>query len=438
MQESMKPHSKLPQTFADLGLQPRFLKALGRLKFVEPTPIQQQMIPPVLAGKDLLGQARTGTGKTAAFGLPVLQAMEPGPNLKALCLCPTRELAVQVAAEISRLAQCTELRCIAVYGGQKVSHDLHALRRRHEFVVGTPGRVMDLLNRRALSLADLNVAILDEVDRMLDIGFRDDIKWILSQIRHPHQTIFVSATVDEEINRLARQFMRDPVDINVSQDSLTVEEVDQYYCSVERLDKYRLLKILLQQDQPKLAIVFCNTKHAVRKLAKKLHQDGIEAKEIHGDLIQRRRERVMDRFRRHKLQVLIATDLASRGIDVSAISHIINYDIPEDPQVYVHRIGRTARMGARGRAYTFVTCEQGKELTEVEKLINKELKAREFDGFRPSAPPPEPEAQEAIVSTPSRYRAAVFSTPDSQGLPTGAPRKTLGSKFRPRRARRRL
>ena len=432
----MKPHPEMSQAFADLGLEVRFLKALNQMGFVEPTAIQQEMIPSALAGKDLLGQARTGTGKTAAFGLPALQSLEPGPHLQALCLCPTRELTVQVAAEVCRLARFTELRCIAVYGGRKVSQDLHALKRRHEFVVGTPGRMLDLLGRGALSLDHVSVAILDEVDRMLDIGFRDDIKRILSQIRRPHQTIFVSATVDQEIRRLARAFMKDPLEINVSQDSLTVAEVEQYYCSVEAVDKYRLLKTLLQHDRPELAIVFCNTKHGVRKLAKKLYQDRIEAKEIHGDLMQRRRDRVMDRFRRHKIQVLIATDLASRGIDVSAISHIINYDIPQDAQAYVHRIGRTARMGARGRAYTFVTREQGKELTEVEKLINKELESRRFDGFQPSAPPPESKPQEPAGGVPSRYSASVFSTPDSQGVPAGTRRKTLGSKFRPRRRRR--
>lgn len=432
----MKPHPEMSKAFADLGLEVRFLKALDQMGFVEPTAIQQRMIPPALAGRDLLGQARTGTGKTAAFALPVLQNLQPGPHLQALCLCPTRELTVQVAAETRRLARFTELRCIAVYGGRKVSQDLHTLKRRHEFVVGTPGRVLDLLGRGAMSLQHLSVAILDEVERMLDIGFRDDIKRILSQIQHPHQTIFVSATIDAEVNRLARQFMRDPLEINVSRDFLTVEEVEQCYCSVEPVDKYRLLKMVLQQEQPKLAIIFCNTKHGVRKLAKKLYQDGIEAKEIHGDLMQRRRERVMDRFRRHKIQVLIATDLAARGIDVSAISHIINYDIPQDPQVYVHRIGRTARMGAWGRAYTFVTREQGKELTEVEKLINKELESKRFDGFQPSAPPPESKPQDQADGVRSRYRESVFSTPDSQGVPAGTPRKTLGSKFRPRRRRR--
>ncbi len=432
----MKPPTSLPQAFADLGLDVQLLKAVKKMGFTEPSEIQRAMIPPALAGRDVLGQARTGTGKTAAFGLPILQRLEDTPELQAICLCPTRELAVQVAAEIRRLAEFTHYKCIPVYGGQKISHQLHLLGRRKDVVVGTPGRVLDLLRRRAINFDHVRVAVLDEVDRMLDIGFRDDIKAILSQIRPAHQTIFVSATLDDEINRLARNFMSDPVAINVSRDHITVEETEQFYCSVEPIDKYRLLKTVLAREEPKLVIVFCNTKHGVRKLAKKLFSDGISAKEIHGDLVQQRREKVMDRFRRHQVRVLIATDLASRGIDVSAISHIINYDIPPDPDVYVHRIGRTSRMGAAGRAITFVTREQGKELTQVEMLINQELAPLQMDGFEPRAPAPEP-VQVETEPTFSRYQEPVFAPTDgSEAVPANAPPKTLGSKFRTRRRRR--
>ena len=433
----MKPHADLPQTFADLGVELRLLKAVHKMKFAEPTEIQRAMIPPALAGRDILGQARTGTGKTAAFGLPMLQRLDECPELQGLCLTPTRELAVQVAAEIRRLAEFTRLKCIPVYGGQKIAHQLHLLGRRQDVIVGTPGRLLDLLRRRAINFNHLRVVVLDEVDRMLDIGFRDDIKAILSHIKGEHQTSFVSATIDDEIKRLARMFTTDPLELDVSRDTLTVDEVEQYYVSVSPMDKYRMLKVILAREQPKLAIVFCNTKHGVRKLAKKLYRDRIEAREIHGDLVQRRRERVMDRFRRHQIQVLVATDLAARGIDVSAISHIINYDTPQDPHSYVHRIGRTARMGACGRAVTFVTPEQGKELTEIEKLINKELTCREFEGFVPSEPPGEPAAESPQDQRPSRYRELVFSSPGSDAdLPESAPPKTLGSKFRPRRRRR--
>ena len=432
----MKPQPELPQAFAELGLDVRLLKAVRKMKFAEPTEIQREMIPPALAGRDILGQARTGTGKTAGFGLPILQRLEDTPELQALCLCPTRELAVQVAAEIRRLAEFTRFKCIPVYGGQKISHQLHLLGRRQDVVVGTPGRLLDLLRRRAIRFDHLRTVVLDEVDRMLDIGFRDDIRAILSQIRGPHQTIFVSATIDEEINRLARKFMTDPLAIDVSRDRLTVEETEQFYCGVDPQDKYRLLKLLLKREDLKLVIVFCNTKHGVRKLAKKLYRDGVSAKEIHGDLVQQRREKVMDRFRRQQVQVLIATDLAARGIDVSAISHIINYDIPPDPQVYVHRIGRTSRMGAPGRAITFVTREQGKELTLVEKLVNQELTPLDLEGFEPSGAPLKAEEPEPEPSF-ARFREPVFSPADgAQDLPAKAPPKTLGSKFRPRRRRR--
>lgn len=432
----MKPHPELPQAFAELGLDVRLLKAVQKMRFAEPTEIQREMIPPALAGRDILGQARTGTGKTAGFGLPILQRLEDTPELQALCLCPTRELAVQVAAEIRRLAEFTRFKCIPVYGGQKISHQLHLLGRRQDVVVGTPGRLLDLLRRRAIRFDHLRTVVLDEVDRMLDIGFRDDIRAILSQIRGPHQTIFVSATIDEEINRLARKFMTDPLAIDVSRDRLTVEETEQFYCGVDPQDKYRLLKLLLKREDLKLVIVFCNTKHGVRKLAKKLYRDGVSAKEIHGDLVQQRREKVMDRFRRQQVQVLIATDLAARGIDVSAISHIINYDIPPDPQVYVHRIGRTSRMGAPGRAITFVTREQGKELTLVEKLVNQELTPLGVEGFEPSGAPLKAEEPEPEPSF-ARFREPVFSPADgAQDLPAKAPPKTLGSKFRPRRRRR--
>jgi ATP-dependent RNA helicase DeaD len=275
---------------------------------------------------------------------------------------------------------------------------------------------------------------------MLDIGFRDDIRSILGKIPTPRQTIFVSATIDDEIKQLARKYMTDPVEVNVSRDHMTVDEVDQSYVPVERHDKFRLLRTIMEQESPPVAIVFCNTKHSARKLAKKLFDAGIEATEIHGDLIQRKRDKVMERFRKHQIKVLVATDLASRGIDVSSISHIFNYDIPADSEVYVHRIGRTGRMGARGIAISFVTREEGKQLTEIEKLINREIPVRQVEGFQPSAahdrngPPPTP--TRAAVS---RYQAPVLSgsTNAPEGISINAPAKTLGSRFKPQRGRRR-
>jgi ATP-dependent RNA helicase DeaD len=258
---------------------------------------------------------------------------------------------------------------------------------------------------------------------MLDIGFRGDIRRILSRFEQPHQTLFVSATISGEIKTLAKQFMREPVELDVSGDRMTVDSVAQYYAPVEAWDKFRMLCTLLKQERPTLMIVFTNTKHGARKLAKRLFAAGVPAKEIHGDLIQQKRERVMERFRRHQIPVLVATDLASRGLDVSAVTHIVNYDIPQDPEVYVHRIGRTARMGAAGKAITFVRREEGDELTRIEQLINKELSRLNVDGFEPSPPPAE------FPSAPPPPAAVAVAPP----RPVPA---TLGGRFKPMRRRR--
>jgi ATP-dependent RNA helicase DeaD len=410
-------HPPVPEAFAALGIRPSILRALAELKFNTPSEIQSMLIPRALAGVDILGQARTGTGKTAAFAIPILQRAAKGAATQAIILVPTRELAMQVEAEIKRLGQYTPIRTVAVYGGQRISAQMKFLKHGPEIVVGTPGRVIDLLDRRIIDFANIRFAILDEVDRMLDIGFRDDIRNILSRIkgmkrRVPpdarddeqkqdaspdaapedtgHQTIFVSATISDEIDKLGRRYMREPVEKLIApgaDEKPTVEEVEQWYFSVQPWDKYRLLKQLLLRENPELAIVFCRTKRGAEKIAKRLHSDGIECREIHGNLAQNARERVMKSFRGGKFDVLIATDLASRGIDVADISHIINYDIPEDPEVYVHRVGRTARMGAKGKAFTFVQKDQGDELTKVEGLINMVIQQATLDGFEPNPPP---------------------------------------------------
>jgi ATP-dependent RNA helicase DeaD len=405
------------------------------MQFTEPTDIERRLIPEALAGRDILGQARTGTGKTAAFGLAVLQQLNPAGRLQAVCLVPTRELAVQVAGELRRLAEFADLHVVPVYGGQKVAVQLHELGRKPHFVVGTPGRVLDFIRRKALNLEEVRFVVLDEVDRMLDIGFRDDITAFLGCVTGAHQTIFVSATLDDEVKRLARQFTTDPVEVDVSRDKLTVDEVDHWYVTADPHQKFDLLRRILKQEDPPITIIFCNTRAATRKLAKRLYVLRVNAKEIHGDLEQWKRDRVMEGFRKHQIKVLVATDLASRGIDVSAISHIINYDIPDDPHVYVHRIGRTARMGAKGVAITFVAPDEGKELTSIEMLINKEIPQRSIPGFEPlpaAVRSPEPVA----AAPPARFQDPVFSS--SGDAPRGMPSKTLGSRFRPARGRRRL
>jgi ATP-dependent RNA helicase DeaD len=385
-------HPPLPDAFAALGVRPSILRALAEAKFVTPSEIQALLIPRALEGVDLLGQARTGTGKTAAFGIPILQRATKGLATQAIILVPTRELAVQVDEELKRLGQFTPIRTVPVYGGQKIAAQMKFLKHHPEVLVGTPGRVIDLLDRRIINFENVRFVVLDEVDRMLDIGFRDDIRNILSRVKgmrgrvpdarggdEPqgqdgggggegtqaptpqqtgHQTIFVSATISDEIEKLARRYMREPVEKLIApgaDDKPTVDKVEQYYVSVQPWDKYRALKHLLLGENPELAIVFCRTKRGAEKIAKRLHADGIECREIHGNLAQAKRDRVMQGFRKGKFDVLIATDLASRGIDVADISHIINYDVPEDPEVYVHRVGRTARMGKGGKAFTFIS-----------------------------------------------------------------------------------
>jgi ATP-dependent RNA helicase DeaD len=374
--------------------------------------------------------------------LPILQTISPEKRLQALVVVPTRELAVQVAAEIRRLSDPTVFHIVPVYGGQKIVHQLHLLGKKPHIIVGTPGRILDLMERGVLIFNDVRVAVLDEVDRMLDIGFRDDIRKILSSIEHEHQTVFVSATLSDEIKRLARQYMRDPIEVNVSQDDLTVDHVDQAYMTVDRWDKFHLLRMLMEREKPKLAIIFCNTKHGARKLAKRLYDAGMNAKEIHGDLVQQKRERVMERFRKHNIHLLVATDLAARGIDVNGITHIINYDIPPDPHVYVHRIGRTARMGSFGKAITFVTREEGKQLTEIELLINKQVTHEQYDDFvaRPAPDADGPAAGPAAAPAQSRYTSTVFSEGLAEGesvAATSSRPKSLGAKFKPARKRRR-
>ncbi|MGE5609418.1 MAG: DEAD/DEAH box helicase [Bacillota bacterium] len=444
-----------PEAFAALGVRPSILRALGEAGFTTPTDIQALLIPRALAGVDLLGQARTGTGKTAAFTIPILQKCQRDGATQALILLPTRELAVQVDTEIKRLSKHTPIRSMAVYGGQKIAAQAKQLKFCPQIVVGTPGRVIDLLDRHLLNFNNIHFIVLDEVDRMLDIGFRDDIRNILGRIKdkprshdsdaaaqpaatepaanHHPQTIFVSATISEEVERLSRSYMHEPIEKLVApgaDEKPTVANVEQFYLSVPQWDKHRLLRMLLERENPDLAIVFCKTKHGAQKLGKKLESEGIVCREIHGNLAQNKRDRVMKSFRGGKFDVLVATDLASRGIDVAGISHIINYDIPEDPEIYVHRVGRTARMGAAGKAFTFVTPEQGDELTRIESLINMIITQAKVDGFEPRPTPSN--WTEQAPGEPSRQGPAPEISPSpAASAPvtlTHRPR-TLGSKL---------
>jgi ATP-dependent RNA helicase DeaD len=375
-------------TFDDLGLREDVLAGIKAYGFVHPTDIQAELIPVALAGKDCIGQAKTGTGKTAAFTLPILHNADPDIKGQALILAPTRELANQITKEIQDLAQGTPIKVTSVIGGESMRDQKQSLDKGGHIVVGTPGRVMDLHGRRMLSFDNIRYVVLDEVDRMLDIGFRDDIKKILSKMKQDKQTIFVSATMDREIEGLARAFMHEDAEkITTVGAALTVSMVDQLHLPVERWDKKQLLLHLLTHEEPATTVVFCRTKMTVRKVAQYLKQKGINVREIHGDLHQSKRTRVMQQMRDNKLDVLIASDLAARGLDVEHITHVINYDLPEDPEVYVHRIGRTARAGRRGTAWSFVCPDQGQMLSDIEKLVGVMIEQMHYPDFKPGPVP---------------------------------------------------
>jgi len=437
-------------TFASLGLSEQVLSGITAAGFEHPTEIQAALIPKILEGKDLMGQAKTGTGKTAAFGLPIISMLAPDVSMQALVLTPTRELAAQVAKELDSFARDTPIKTVCIIGGESMRHQQKALEQGGHIMVGTPGRVMDLHGRGQINFKNVRFACLDEVDRMLDIGFRDDIRKILGQIKGDHQTIFVSATIDEQIERLGRQFMRkDAENVNVVSGSLTVSQVDQKYLSVEPWDKRALLLKLLQTEKPDTTVVFCKTKATVRKITQYLRDKGMAVREIHGDLHQSKRNKVMQAFRDEKVDILVASDLAARGLDVDHITHVINYDLPEDPEIYIHRVGRTARAGRRGVAWTFVTPDQGQMLTEVEKLTGVMIEKLEYPDFTPSRVPADVAEARALAEKRSKMSEAEKSRSlavEATGLsedevakmfpggkiPTGKPKRTLGSKFKRR------
>jgi ATP-dependent RNA helicase DeaD len=365
-----------------MGLSPPVLRALKQIRYVEPTPIQAALIPVALDGDDVIGQAKTGTGKTAAFGIPLIEMLEArGKGPQAIILAPTRELVQQIVVELKRLAAGQDVAICGIYGGEPIEGQLKALKRGVDIVVGTPGRVIDHLERKTLYLGDVFHVVLDEADRMLDIGFRPDIERILRKVPNPHQTLLLSATIGPDVRKLAQRYMHQPIELNLSRDELSVESIQQFYISVDNDLKFELLVKLLERDRPRQCIVFTRTKRGADRIASKLRGKVPGVATIHGDLNQSIRNRVMDGLRKGSITVLVATDVVGRGIDVSGISHVINYDIPDDAENYLHRIGRTGRMGKDGLAYLFVCPDQGEPLTAIELLINKPIPNTRLEGF---------------------------------------------------------
>jgi ATP-dependent RNA helicase DeaD len=378
-----------------MDLSPTMLRALKLARYTQPTPIQAAFIPKALDGLDVIGQAKTGTGKTAAFGIPLIEMLEPrGRGPQAIILAPTRELVQQIVVELQKLAAGGPVSVCGTFGGEPIERQIRALQKGVDLVVGTPGRVLDHIQRHTLYLGDIVHVVLDEADRMLDIGFRPDIERILRKLPEPRQTLLLSATINADVRKLSQRYMYQPVEVNLSRDEPSVETIEQFCITVEHDRKMDLLVHLLKRDRPRQCIVFTRTKRGADRLAERLRKtiQGVSA--IHGDLPQSTRDRVMRGFRSGEVNVLVATDVVGRGIDVEGISHVINYDIPDDPENYVHRIGRTGRMGKDGIAYLFVCPDQGEPLTAIENLTNKIITPMRVEGFEPSRTRTQPKARE--------------------------------------------
>lgn len=343
--------------FEELGLSKEVLRAIADLGFEEASPIQSEAIPVVMTGRDIIGQAMTGSGKTAAFGIPLIEKVDPKQRIpQALVLCPTRELAIQVAGEINKLSKYRlQIPALPIYGGQPIERQIHALRRGAKIIVATPGRLCDHLERNTISLKAVKMVVLDEADEMLDMGFREDIEAILKQTPSTRQTLLFSATMPAPILHIARTYQKDPHIIRVAHEKVTVPAIEQVYYEIESSRKTDLLTRIIDINNPKRVIVFCNTKRRVDDLAQDLRGRGYSADGIHGDMTQQKRNRVMDRFRKGTTDILIATDVAARGIDVSDIDIVFNFEIPQDEESYVHRIGRTGRAGKAGKAFSLVS-----------------------------------------------------------------------------------
>jgi len=362
------------QYFADLPLSAETMRGIEELGFESLFPIQAQAIAPLLEGKDVVGQAQTGTGKTAAFGVPMVERLNPDiRRVQGLVLVPTRELAVQVADHIGRFGKYTRLKVLPVYGGEPIEKQVRALRHGVHIVVGTPGRVIDLLDRRIMDLSSVKVVVLDEADRMLDMGFIDDIDIILKKVPFQRQTSLFSATIDQSVLNVCSRYLRDPEMILVSKDEIALTQMSQYYLVVNPRNKFETLCSILDENHIGRAIVFCNRRTDTSILADELRARGYDALALHAGFTQAQRDAVVNSFRRGELRLLVATDVAARGLDIQGVTHIVNYDVPLDALVYFHRIGRTARMGGEGTAITLVGYGELAEFESIKALTKTNI-----------------------------------------------------------------
>jgi len=370
--------------FRDLDISVELERAVADMGFEEATPIQSLAIPHVLSGRDVIGQAQTGTGKTAAFGIPILENVDPSnKDLQAVILCPTRELAIQVAEELRKLSKyMKKIKVLPIYGGQPIERQINALKKGVQIIIGTPGRVMDHMGRRTLDMSSVKMMVLDEADEMLDMGFREDIEFVLSEMPEERQTLLFSATMSRDILNLTRRYLEDPEFLKVVHQELTVPEIQQIYFEVKEKMKLELLSRLLDIHNFQLSLVFCNTKRRVDKLVTHLQIRGYAADGLHGDMTQNQRDRVMSKFRNGKVEVLVATDVAARGIDVENVEAVFNYDVPNDDEYYVHRIGRTGRAGKKGMAFTFVSGKEIYQLRDIQKYTKTKIEQHQIPSVK--------------------------------------------------------
>ena len=363
--------------FEDLHISEPILRALNDMGFEEPTPIQREAIPAAKSGQDMIGQAQTGTGKTAAFGIPALEKVDPTiQNPQVLILSPTRELAIQVAEELNKMAQHTNIQALPIYGGQDIGRQFRMLKKHPQVIVATPGRLMDHMERKSIAFDQVKVVILDEADEMLNMGFVDDINKILTAVPEERQTLLFSATMPKAIQELAETYLTEPTLIRMKPTQVTMDLIEQYYIEVQDRQKFDVLCRLLDIQAPELAIVFGRTKRRVDEVTEALKKRGYMAEGIHGDLSQQKRDSVIRQFREGTIDILVATDVAARGLDISGVTHVYNYDLPQDPESYVHRVGRTGRAGKAGVAMTFVIPREIEHLHAIERLTKRKIARR--------------------------------------------------------------
>lgn len=396
-------------TFEALGLSEALLRAVKKSGYTKPTEIQEQAIPAILAGKDMMAAAQTGTGKTAGFTLPLLQLIENKPRVKpkharVLVLTPTRELAAQVEESVMTYSKFMKISTAVVFGGVNMHRQIMKMKQGVDVLVATPGRLLDLHRQKAIRLDAVEILVLDEADRMLDMGFINDIKTIMQTMPDNRQSLMFSATFSKAIRQLAKSIMNNPVEIDVAPRNTTVKTVTQIVHPVDKARKTELLSRLIRTENWYQVLVFSRTKHGADKLVKKLARDSIRAEAIHGDKSQGQRTRVMNNFKKNKIQVLVATDIAARGIDVDSLSHVVNFDLPHTAEDYVHRIGRTGRAGASGQAISLVSADEASQLIEIEKMINAKLPREEIEGFEPKHAVPETVKKSNSKNRPNRNR----------------------------------